>query len=331
MSNIEPKMLSQLRVLHILEKYSDADHLLTQKDIADRLEEEFGIEMERKAISKKIANLKEAGYDIRSGKKGCYLNERSFTDAELHFLIDLVMSNKTINKTHSEDLVKKIQSLGNAYFKPQINKIITVGTTDKGDNPALFYNIELIYEAIGNGRQITYDYNLYGEDKKFHRSSTQTVSPYQLLFHNQDYYLMAYSSHHETIVFHKVDHMTNMTVNKEPAISLRNVSGYEKGLPQDYFTAARPYMYSDAPERIEMIVSRSPYIINQIVEWFGKDITISEIKGDQNELRVSLKASPSAMRLWALQYADYVEIIEPYNLRDDIRDSLMFALDKYGR
>ena len=52
--------VSLLAVLEILKEYSDADHLLTQEDIAAHLEKEYGIVLERKAISRRLDALEEA-------------------------------------------------------------------------------------------------------------------------------------------------------------------------------------------------------------------------------------------------------------------------------
>ena len=59
--------------------------------------------------------------------------------------------------------------------------------------------------------------------------------------------------------------------------------------------------------------------------------TISETGDDYGTLCVELRASPKAMKIWALQYADSVEITEPAELREEIRLSLMFALEKYEK
>lgn len=329
MSEMEPKMMAILRILQIYEKFSDANHPLTQAMIIDKLESLYGIKHDRKAISNKISLLKEAGYDIVSDRKGSYLNERVFDDSELHFLIDCVYGSKMINQRHTEDLIDKLKGMSNEHFVPKSNKLIPMGTARKGDNPSLFYNIDLVYEAISKERQISYDYNLYGVDKQLHKSSSHIISPYQLLFHQQGYYLMGYSQKHKRIVFHMLDHMTDMKITKEPIVRINSVRGYENGLPPDYFTSARPYMYADPPERIEMIVSKQPYIINQLIEWFGKDIAIDPISGEDDVVKVNFRGSPMAMKLWALQYADYVEVISPYTLRDEIRDSLTFALERY--
>ncbi len=73
MESFEPKKLALIRIWQILNDYSDYDHPLTQEDIAIKLENEYGIVIERKAISRNISLLKEAGVDIESRRAGSYL------------------------------------------------------------------------------------------------------------------------------------------------------------------------------------------------------------------------------------------------------------------
>ena len=61
MESLEPKKLALIRILQILEKYSDRDHHLKQEDIAALLDRDFGIVVERKAIGRNLSLLKEAG------------------------------------------------------------------------------------------------------------------------------------------------------------------------------------------------------------------------------------------------------------------------------
>lgn len=63
-----------------------------------KLENEYGIVIERKAISRNISLLKEAGVDIESRRAGSYLECRDFEDSELHMLIDGVLSSKHITR-----------------------------------------------------------------------------------------------------------------------------------------------------------------------------------------------------------------------------------------
>ena len=316
MEGFESKKLALIRIWQILKEYSDYDHPLTQDAIAAHLENDYGIIIERKAVSRNISLLKEADIEIRSCKAGSYIECREFDDSELRMLIDGVLSSRHINATHSKDLIERICGLSNKYFKSHIKNIYSVNDWSKTDNQALFYNIGIIDTAIEKGKQLSYNYNKYGADKKLHKSSYQKVSPYQTILHNQRYYLMAYSEYWGNMVFHRLDHITNMRISETNAVPINSVPGYRNGIDYKIFSFSMPYMYSDEPERIEFIADAC--IIDQIIDWFGYETLISE--RDDGRITAGVKASPIAMEHWAMQYINYVEITKPESLKMKIKN-----------
>jgi hypothetical protein len=60
MPSLEPKKLALLRIWQILRQHSDYDHPLKQEDIINYLDKEYGIQMERRAGGKNIADLRDA-------------------------------------------------------------------------------------------------------------------------------------------------------------------------------------------------------------------------------------------------------------------------------
>lgn len=328
MDNLEPKKLALIRIWQIFHKYSDYDHPLTQDEIAEHLESDFGIVIERKAIGRNISLLKEAGVDIESRRAGSYLESREFEDSELKLLIDGVLCSQHINPRHSTDLIEKLCGLSNKYFRSHVKHIHTVSDWNKTENKALFYNIEMVDTAIEEGKQLQYDYNKYGLDKKLHKSSLQRVTPYQLILHNQKYYLMAHSTYWDNMVFHRLDRISNIQFYDEPAKAIREIQGYENGIDYKRIATTMPYMYSDEPERICFIASVG--IIDQVIDWFGKDIKIDNTE-DENKVCVSLMASPYAMEHWAMQYLNHVEVIAPEHLREQIKASLEKGIKSYNR
>ena len=323
---VEPKKLALIRIWQILKENSDYDHPMTQEEIAERLEKDYGIVIERKAIGRNISLLREAGIDIGSKRAGSYLECRDFEDSEIHMLIDAVLSSKHITAKYSTDLINRLCGLSNKYFRSRVKHIHSVNDWSKTDNQALFYNIELIDAAIDKKRQIHYDYNKYGEDKKLHRTSEQYVSPYQMILHNQRYYLMAYSDYWGNMVFHRLDRITNMTITDKKATPITKVPGYEKGINYKDLSSTMPYMYVDKPEVIEFTADTG--IIDQIVDWFGTDVRIMKTD-EESRVRVSLRASPTAMEYWALQYLNFVEVTSPQHLRERIKKSLDEGMEKY--
>ncbi len=321
---LEPKKLALLRIAQILHKYSDEAHPLKQEDIAAYLSRDYDIEIERKAVGRNLSLLKEAGYEIIATRNGCYLEKREFEDAELKLLIDGVLCSKHIATHHSKQLIEKLAALSNAYFRSHIKNIYTVNDWNKTQNYDLFLNIELVDEAIETGKQITFSYNKFGADKKLHKSATHFASPYQMILHNQHYYLMALNEKWKNMGYYRLDKITQMQISDRPLTPLRTVDGFENGIDYKSFSSALPYMFTDTPEQIELLADNS--VVDQIVDWFGYDIQITP-QGDG--VRVSVKSSPNAMTYWALQFAEHVEILSPPYLREKVRSILQNACKKY--
>ena len=106
----QPKKLLIINILDILRKYSDYEHRLSQHDIMEILETDYGMKADRKTVKRNLMNLIDFGYDleysesIRKNKQGeedivytdWYLN-REFDDSELRLLIDSLLFSKNIS------------------------------------------------------------------------------------------------------------------------------------------------------------------------------------------------------------------------------------------
>lgn len=328
----ESKKLALLRILHILQKYSDEAHPLKQEDILKYLKKDYGIDADIRLVRRQLALLYEAYDDIHlpmvlanEPRKGTWIEQREFEDSELRLLIDGVLSSRHITAKHSKDLIEKLCRQSNRYFRPRVKNIYSVVDWNKTDNMSVFLNIELVDEAIEKGKQIKFTYNKYGADKKLHKTSNPRVSPYQLILHNQRYYLMARHEGFEQMHFYRLDRITNMDiVEDKPLTNIRSVAGYESGIDYKKISSGLPYLFADTLECVEFLADES--VLDQVVDWFGKDISIENVGG---RYKVRLFASPTAMEYWALQYVKSVEVLSPKFLRERIKETLEKGAKKY--
>ena len=331
MAAVDSKKLAPLRILQILNKYSDAKHPLTQEEIATILENEYGIVLERKAIGRDINLLVEAEeFGIVSDKrKGTYVFEHKFMNSELRVIIDSILTSKYITERHSKDLVKRISELSNIYFENHVQKICSFDAWGKTENQGLFLNVEEIGYAIKNNYQIEFDYNKYGADKKLHQTSHNIVSPYMLITRNQRYYVLTYHERYKNITMYRIDHITNIKVLTETrATDIKKVPGYEKGIDQKKIASTMPYMFSDEP--VMVTFTATSYAVDQMVDWFGYDLIINELTDlEDGKVRIVTKVSPLAMEYLAMQYLNDVEVEVPISLRNKIKENLEKGLDKY--
>ena len=131
----QPKKLLILNILDILRKYSDEEHRLSQKDIAEILKTEYDMTADRKAIRRNILNLMDCGYNIEysesirmvpNPKTGVpeesylwsdFYLERDFTDGELRLLIDSLLFSKHVPYSQCKELVGKLEELSDGVYK----------------------------------------------------------------------------------------------------------------------------------------------------------------------------------------------------------------------
>lgn len=325
MDNLEPKKLALLRILQILEDETDKGHPYTQAQIIKRLAEKYDITVERKAVGRNLSLLKEAGFGIESTKAGSFFDGRTFEQSELRLLVDSILCSRYINKKHSEDLIEKIVALGGKNFKSHVKHIYSVGKWSKSDNIEFFYNIEIADEAIETAKQITFHYNKFDETARLKKTYCQIVSPYQMILHNQRYYLMAYNEYWKNMAFYRMDKITDVEILDKPQTPIRSVPGYKNGIDYKDLATSRPYLYADKAEKI--VVACDKALMDDVVDWFGNGVSVR--KGNEGQIVVTLYASKDAMLYWALQYGRRAKVLEPADLVQKIKQTLEDVLKSY--
>lgn len=325
MDNLEPKKLALLRILQILEDETDKEHPYTQAQIIKRLAEKYDITVERKAVGRNLSLLKEAGFGIESTKAGSFFDDRTFEQSELRLLVDSILCSRYINKKHSEDLIEKIVALGGKNFKSHVKHIYSVGKWSKSDNIEFFYNIEIADEAIEKAKQITFHYNKFDETARLKKTYRQIVSPYQMILHNQRYYLMAYNEYWKNMAFYRMDKITDVEILDKPQTPIKSVPGYKNGIDYKDLATSRPYLYADKAEKI--VVACDKALMDDVVDWFGNGVSVR--KGNEGQIVVTLYASKDAMLYWALQYGKRAKVLEPEDLVQKIKQTLEDVLKSY--
>ena len=325
MDNLEPKKLALLRILQILEDETDKEHPYTQAQIIKRLAEKYDITVERKAVGRNLSLLKEAGFGIENTKAGSFFDDRTFEQSELRLLVDSILCSRYINKKHSEDLIEKIVALGGKNFKSHVKHIYSVGKWSKSDNIEFFYNIEIADEAIERAKQITFRYNKFDETARLKKTYCQIVSPYQMILHNQRYYLMAYNEYWKNMAFYRMDKITDVEILDKPQTPIRSVPGYKNGIDYKDLATSRPYLYADKAEKI--VVACDKALMDDVVDWFGNGVSVR--KGNEGQIVVTLYASKDAMLYWALQYGRRAKVLEPADLVQKIKQTLEDVLKSY--
>ena len=335
MRELQRKKLN-FAILEILRQYTDAEHKLNQNDILEILKRDFDITADRKSIKRNITSLLEMGYPIEftetlrryPNKDGeledsyilsdFYL-EREISDAELRLLIDSLLFSKHIPHNQCKELVGKLEGLSNKHFHSRVRFVATL-PENMPKNKELFYTIEILDEAIADGKKVSFTYNEYGADKKLHPRGEYIFSPYQMAATNGRYYLIGKSEKYEDISNFRIDRITGIRVLDTPA----NTAG--KGT-WDLPKHMAEHIYMFAGKSIPVTFRMKKTILNDAVDWFGKDIVFYEETEDAVTARVIVNWS--AMRCWAAQYCRFVRILTPEDLAETVKNDLQAAVENY--
>lgn len=341
MSNLKRKKLS-FAILDILRRYTDEDHRLSQKDIIDILKTEYDMTVDRKSIKRNITGLMEMGYEINfsealrmfPNKDGVleesyilsdFWLEREFTDSELRLLIDSLLFSKHIPYSQCKELVDKLGSLSNQYFKSRVRFISTLPETAP-KNKELFYTIEVLDEAIAKGKQVAFIYNSYGTDKKLHprRDREYIVNPYQMAATNGRYYLIGNYDKYDNLTNYRLDRITNIRLLDTPTKPKEQL---EDGKMFSLPTHMAEHLYMFSGESVPVTFRMKKSILNDVIDWFGTGITFTDETEEEVTARVTVNWH--AMRHWALQYCRHVRILAPSDLADTVKNDLASALKAY--
>lgn len=298
-------------LLEVLKEYSDAEHILPMREILAKMQSLYGIKIDRRTVYGAIALLIELGYDIsiyEDNGVGYYLRDRELEPSEVLLLTDAVYSFPFIPARQTEQLVQKLQKQLSIHQRKRY-RYLTISRQDrKTDNRQVFWNIEQLDEAIEQKKKIKLNYLHYGLDKKQHETKTYTLSPYEMVYMNERYYLICVPDHDPHTRLYRIDRMKDIQILDDPRSAVVARQEAQNAV----------YAYVGAPERIVMYCDRT--ILDDVIDRFGTEVQIRE--RDENTFTASFTAPPRGVKFWALQYLPYVEVVEPAWLREEIIESL---------
>ncbi len=344
------KKIIILYILQILRRYTDADHTMTQQQIAEKLMNDYGLEVNRATVKRNISDLIDAGYDIqytevirshtdkRTGEKEenvIYTDlyfEHEFTEPELHMLIDGLLFSRSVPYKQRKQLIDKLGKLSSAYFNQRMNHVHCM-SADSPQNPELFHTIDILDEAITAGKQIRITYNHYGTDMKLHPGlntdgtvKRQVLNPYQMVASEGRYYLICNNDHYDTVSNYRVDRITDIEMLETPVRPKARVIGLENGLNLQDYVYQNVNMFSGKAEKVEFMIPKSA--VSLVIDFFGKHVSFFE--QPDGTVSCNLMVSREAMRHWAPQFASVVRVVSPPELVEEIREELRKASANYG-
>ena len=345
-----PKKMMNMYILDILKHYTDAEHPMTQKEIQQKLESDYDMIVDRKAVKANLEDfINDGTYNIDYATKirfspnpktgelekneiltGVYYNAE-FTDSELRLLMDSVLFSKSIPSANKSEILDKLKDLSNKYFKFSAANIQSYESADREMNKELFYTIEILDEAIKNGLQVKFLYNEYGADKKLHHRLNEDgevreyiINPYYMVATGGKYYLICNYDKYDDIAHYRLDRISNIEILDTPRKAKNQVEGLV-GLDVAQYMNEHIYMFTGKSVRAKFEAPK--YLISDILDYFKADVIFKEL--DEKNVIATVKANETDLRLWARQYAGQIKITEPTELAQACKQDLLDAIKLY--
>ncbi len=324
------------QLLMLLREETDENHRLTQQNLLDRMKQRYDVQLNRRTLKVYLDALAEAGYSLCSTKKQRTLPDGSvetmhtdwymepqFEPGELRMMTDLLSAMPSLPDKQRNMLVDKLTQGASPTYRESAQESHVVYLHAPAAKQML-YTVEVLCEAITRNCTVQFRYGNYvlnedGEPVLQPRTRSDgsvreyLVSPYEIVVSHGKYYLMCCKEPHRTVSHYRIDHIMDIRLTEQfERMPLSETLEQSTEHPRDL--AEQLYMYSGSSVPCKFLADIN--IIGDVLDWFGDDATFEQTIQDQ--VIVHVRTNPTALHHWALQYGDYVTVLEPVSLREAI-------------
>jgi len=330
MARSSNQKLKILYLLQILLEKTDETHSITMPEIIAELERR-GVSAERKSLYDDIERLRTLdGIDIIGEQKDrtyyYRVSERKFELAELKVLVDSVQSAKFITAKKSQELIKKIESLGSQYEASKLQRQVYMSERVKTANESIYYNVDALHDAISSNSKITFHYFMWDASKKMvlrREGALYKVSPWALFWDDENYYMVAFDESEQKIKHFRVDKMLHIEATGEMREGKEHFSKLDMGA----YTKKMFGMFAAEEQMVKLTCKNE--LAGVMIDRFGKDIFMHRL--DDEHFSVSVKVAVSKQFLaWVISLGEGVKITGPTEVVEEIREEIKRLVKQYS-
>ena len=271
-----PKQQNQkLRILNLMRflmENTDDQNGVTSAEIHAYLASQ-DTPAERKTLYDDLETLRQFGVDIlaqRNGNQTLYsVGSRDFQLPELRLLVDSVQSSKFITQKKSLELIGKIENLTSRQNAKLLHRQVYVARRIKTMNESIYYNVDELQSAIAGDKQISFRYYDWSVSRQriYRRNGDRyTVSPFSLMWDDENYYLLAYDAQAGFIKHYRVDKMTNLRQEALPREGKKIFAAVDLAAYADSHFG----MFSGDVEKVRLEFENS--LAGPVIDRFGADL-----------------------------------------------------------
>lgn len=251
------------------------------------------------------------------------------------------------------DIINGLRPLAGYGMRPEDFHTTSLQSSERL-NREFLVNVQLLDEAIGAKRRITYHYCAYDDrgnlvprrDRDTGEVREFEADPYQLLYKNGRYYLLCHRVGLPFLSYLYVDRFRELKLRGKDvpldrtldSFAERNPDGTPGRFDMDAYLDEHPYTVVTRTVDITMRVREA---LEPVYDWFpNASVKPDPAATDGKTFIVHVRADEQAALWWAMQFAYRdphninradIEILEPASMRESLLDAAHQLLERYMR
>ncbi len=306
----------KLKILYVMDyllQNTDEAHPATLAQIRAYLEGR-GVTAERKSIYDDLEALRLFGVDVvqkRDKSVSYYIGQRDFELPELKLLVDSIQSSKFITGKKTLALIRKLEGLCSVHEAQVLERQVFVRGRVKSMNESVYYNVDAISDAISRDRALRFRYfefTVAGERHYRHEGGYYQLSPYALIWDDENYYMLAWDEAEGRFKHFRVDKMTHITALDRP----RDGKEAFAQLDMSVYSQRVFGMFAGETQPVRMRFAR--HLAGAVIDRFGKEVLLIPEGEESFTVTAEVAVSPQFFA-WVFGFGTEAEILSPEAVR----------------
>ena len=329
MAKENSQKIKLLKLMELLRQETDEQHPMAASIVCQRLND-MEVACDRRTITRDIQALNDFGYEVMytmiGHERAYYVEDRSFSVPELKILIDAVQAASFVTEKKTAELIEKIASLSGSHSAEILQSNMVRFNTRKHSNESIYYNVDFLEDAIEQKKKVIFRYfDLDENGQKVYRRDGHhyVVEPVALVFNEDNYYMVCYSSKHDSTANYRIDRMDAVEIVDESicekAIELRGSI--------DTVTEQAFKMYGGQAE--DITIQFSDKLIGVVYDKFGEDTKMVRINENNCVASVKVQISPTFWG-WLFQFGKQMTVISPEGVINEYRQRLQELTEPFA-
>lgn len=290
---------------------------------------EGGIECHRSTLYEDIKLLNENGYEIltRRGRSNqYYVMDRSFSNPEVHILMDAVQAASFITEKKTAELVDKISELAGSQKGLVLKKNIVQFNTTKSTNESIYYSVSEIVTAINNRQKIIFLYFDYDSNhNRVYRKNGHhyVVSPFATIFADGHYYLVIYDNRYNKLTHYRIDRMDKVEMIEDHADMPPDELAF------DIVNHKKQLFGMFSGETTAVTIEMDSFLLDAVFDLFGDKTRI--ISNGENTVRFTVDVQVSDLFFgWCCSFGTKLKLLGPEATVEQFKEYTQGVINHYN-